>query len=356
MASLGNCKLDADDKFGPAVAPCARVFDFTLVFEHTILSIAPDALFILIATSRIWFLLRQPQRISKHGWLPIAKAINACLLIVPQLGLLVLYSRGRLVASTEPIPAAVLEICATVCFLPLSYVEHYRSIRPSTILICYLLFSVILDLPQARTLYLLPENGVLAGMYTAMVAVKATQLSLEIWSKKTLLEIRYHALPTENTNSILSRALFLWMNKLFIRGFRKATSFEDLGAIDSELGSAAVHEKIHQEWLKRDHSARWPLAQCLWNALRWSALSPVPARLCYGGFVFAQPFLIHRATQYLGQPSANQDTGYGLIAATACIYIGIAVSRRCFALFSRRLIAFVLRFRQPCTSINSIGI
>lgn len=47
-----------DDAFGPAVGDCRGGFDFTLLFEQSILSIAPSALFLLVAPVKIFRLLR----------------------------------------------------------------------------------------------------------------------------------------------------------------------------------------------------------------------------------------------------------------------------------------------------------
>jgi ATP-binding cassette subfamily C (CFTR/MRP) protein 1 len=49
-------------------------------------------------------------------------------------------------------------------------------------------------------------------------------------------------------------------------------------------------------------------------------------RVCLIGFNYAQPFLISSAIDYISQPTGDRNTGYGLIAATALIYLGIAVS------------------------------
>ena len=50
-------------------------------------------------------------------------------------------------------------------------------------------------------------------------------------------------------------------------------------------------------------------------------------RLCLVAFTFCQPFLITRAIDYVTDPGDNADKngGYGLIAATALVYLGLAV-------------------------------
>lgn len=57
-------------------------------------------------------------------------------------------------------------------------------------------------------------------------------------------------------------------------------------------------------------------------------LAVVVPRLALVGFNYAQPFLINRAIRLL-EEKWNDETrnyGYGLIAATGIIYLGIAVS------------------------------
>jgi hypothetical protein len=54
----------------------------------------------------------------------------------------------------------------------------------------------------------------------------------------------------------------------------------------------------------------------------------IPTRLALVGFTYGQTFLFTRAIDFLIQhkDKTNANTGYGLIAATFIIYVGIAVS------------------------------
>lgn len=62
----------ADGLFGPQLAGS---FDFTLLFEHSILSIIPSALFIIAAVMRLLYLL--PSHFGvKNGWLLWLKTVS----------------------------------------------------------------------------------------------------------------------------------------------------------------------------------------------------------------------------------------------------------------------------------------
>lgn len=54
----------------------------------------------------------------------------------------------------------------------------------------------------------------------------------------------------------------------------------------------------------------------------------VPTRLALIGFTYGQTFLFTRAINYLSEQkdTNSANSGYGLIAATFIIYLGIAVS------------------------------
>ncbi len=65
MAS--NCQASNDNSFGPIVEGCRSGFDFTLLFEQTILSIGPSAMLLLFAPPRFVKLLRSSKKtLSGH--------------------------------------------------------------------------------------------------------------------------------------------------------------------------------------------------------------------------------------------------------------------------------------------------
>ncbi len=51
------CPSHADDVFGPVVAqPCRQHFDFTLMFEQSILSIGPSSIMLLLLPMGLYWL------------------------------------------------------------------------------------------------------------------------------------------------------------------------------------------------------------------------------------------------------------------------------------------------------------
>ncbi|KAF7947159.1 uncharacterized protein EAE97_004408 [Botrytis byssoidea] len=271
-------------------------------------------------------------------------------LISGQIALLVFYTQSTTIRTQFSIPTTTLNLLAAVAIVPLSHLEQYRSVKPSTLISLYLAFSAGLDIPQARTLYNVPGQLRLAIVFSFSLAARIALLCLEVWDKRVFLMEQYQTLAAEVTGGIFSNSLFLWMNALFKRGYSKVISFEDLGQIDSNLGSAALHQRFQDSWKQQNREAKKPLLRSLWKAHRWSILLPVLPRLCYSGFLFAQPFLIERAISYLSQPSdvLEEDIGYGLIGATACIYLGIAISN---ALYRHHIYRNVTMIRGSLVSL-----
>lgn len=56
--NMANC---TDNEFGPVVRACRGDFDFTLLFEETILSATPSILVMVLAGARILYLRRRPK-------------------------------------------------------------------------------------------------------------------------------------------------------------------------------------------------------------------------------------------------------------------------------------------------------
>jgi hypothetical protein len=51
-----NCPVGADQAFGPSISQRCRGFDFTMMFEQTILSILPSSIFLILVVCRSYYL------------------------------------------------------------------------------------------------------------------------------------------------------------------------------------------------------------------------------------------------------------------------------------------------------------
>jgi ATP-binding cassette, subfamily C (CFTR/MRP), member 1 len=65
-----------DDTFGPHAANCRGGFDFTLLFEETILSLSPLAIVLIIAPLRIFYLFKKEKKVVQS---PVLSLKLVCL-------------------------------------------------------------------------------------------------------------------------------------------------------------------------------------------------------------------------------------------------------------------------------------
>ncbi len=149
------------------------------------------------------------------------------------------------------VPSAALSFVSTLGIYPLSYMEQTRNIRPSTLLEAYLLASMVLDIPQARTLFLLRHSSntaAIGAIFTASMGVKLVLWMLEAQSKTKHLKHAYKEYPPEATRGICNRTFFWWLNPLLLKGFRSLLSMEDLYTTDPALSSKLLGEKMQTAW------------------------------------------------------------------------------------------------------------
>ena len=80
MAGLSNLSTPCnglDDTFGPYAGECRGGFDFTLLFEETILTLLPLGITLLILFPRVLFLLGRPRKVVAGNTWPLVKIVSS---------------------------------------------------------------------------------------------------------------------------------------------------------------------------------------------------------------------------------------------------------------------------------------
>ncbi len=146
------------------------------------------------------------------------------------------------------IPSAVLLVAGSVLLCLLSYFEHHRTVKPSVLLTVYLLISLFFDAARCRTFWLHNRNQTLSILFSTNVAVKLLFLNLEVHSKRHILLPKFAAYPPEATSSDLNRWFFWWQNSLFLQGFTKNLSVDDLFPLDKQFASETLQNLFQPAW------------------------------------------------------------------------------------------------------------
>jgi hypothetical protein len=239
-----KCSPISDNVFGPQYCD---YFDFTLVFEQIFFQIAPCALLLLALPFRVSQLRRQKAKCAR-SWARLCKQVIISILALNQCALLVLWALSKNNSGTA-VAAASLSFLACLGLLWLSSLEHTRSASPSDIIGVFVLISIILDVPQARTLWLRHRSDTaVAAIFTACLAIKIAILFLEARSKGPWLLPPYRAHAPEALANIFNRTVLWWFGPLFLLGYRKNIRFEDLYPIDDSLLSDSVECRFMQYW------------------------------------------------------------------------------------------------------------
>ncbi|KAG4256700.1 hypothetical protein FPRO03_03710 [Fusarium proliferatum] len=310
--------LSCDDSFGPYAGGCRGGFDFTLLFEESILTIPITALVLLAAPCRVLYLLHKNKvKVENSRWL-YCKIIS----------FLISWTRSSAVTTRTSLATAALSFVASIGILCLSYVEHVYSYRPSTVLILFLLFSALFDAAQTRTLWLQGYNRPAA--ITALIAtvIKILMLAVEAIEKRRFLRPQYRALPPEVTGSVLSHWFFSWQIPMFRSGYSKHLEIEALFPLEKHFKSWYLQKLLQTAWVKASRKGNHALMLTVLRTLKWPTLSIIFPRLCFIGFTFCQPFLISATLAWAENDSDSDDMnqGYGLIGAWFLVFMGLAVT------------------------------
>ena len=214
--------------------------------------------------------------------------------------------------------------------ITLSFIDHSKSPRPSVLLNCYLFLTLLLDAAQTRTLFLSSDGKPELNysiVFTAALALKVGILVLEAQRKSKWMNWDEKEHSPEETSGIFSLGLFLWLNKIFLEGYKKVLSIKDLYSLDSSLDSKKLHDKFSGNM---DYSNitgdKFGLLKALVRTLKVPLLLPVAPRLALLTFTFCQPLFIERLLDHLSESQIDANMGYGLIGASILIYSGIGIS------------------------------
>ncbi|KPM35071.1 ABC transporter C family member 3 [Neonectria ditissima] len=371
------CAPSADAAFGPMVdAGCRQGFDFTVTFEQSVLVLLPASVLLLVAPLRLLHLRKARVKVAGRR-LRLLKLVSSDAFPAPQklslqaataalavlhLALVVLWAarpRGARLSRVS-VAAACVSLAASLTSCVLSYVEHVKSPRPSSLLNAFLLVSLLLDAALLRTLWLLPSSLVHASIpavSAAAFSLKAALVVLEAWDKSPYLVAGADPYAPEATAGLYARAVFAWVTPLLLTGFRRLLKPVDLFTLDGDMAAAGLDESFWRHWQKgsadpsyivapillkqplnsRDVLVLKPcsasprrkhrLIRCCVATLRWSLVAVALPRLALLAFTICQPLVLNRFLIFLDDSSQPVAIGHGLVAAYGLVYFGIAITQ-----------------------------
>ncbi|CAK43810.1 hypothetical protein CBS115989_4952 [Aspergillus niger] len=319
-----------DSSFGPVVNRCRDNFDFTLKFELLFFSIIPASIFIGLSIPRLAYLAPKRVLVTGSWFLAIKLAVIVSYVALHVSLLIFSIDLGRSRLSSLFISSEALTLGAAACIATLSYLEHYRSPRPSILLNAYLCICILLHIAQCRTLWLSAsskQDAIFTKIFTVAVSIEAAMFVLESRQKTCWLAKDTKGCGPEETSGLYSLSTFTWLNQLFWAGYKKVLGLDDLLPLDKEMDVRRLHARFMKHAGETLHGQKHGLVIVLTKTLLVPLLLPIGPRLAVTGFTFCQAFLIQSVLHFLeDKPEESQNLGYGLIGATILIYSGIAIA------------------------------
>ncbi|KAI0105969.1 putative ABC multidrug transporter [Daldinia grandis] len=316
-------------------------FDFNVQFEQLFFSIIPSILFITASLWRTFYQARKPTVVNAPAF-QLIKLGAITTYVGLELSLLILVAVGSFHVTSMFIASSVLKLVSALFMITLSLVDHSKSPRPSVLLNSYLFLTLLLDAAQARTLFLASGDKpelTYSSIFCAAMAFKVAILVLEAQrkSKWVCWDEKEHS--PEQTSGIFSLGVYFWLNRIFMEGYKKVLTLNDLYPLDSSLDGKLLHEEfsrhIDYSKLKGD---KFGLAKVLIRTLKVPLLLPIFPRLALLGFTFCQPFFIEKLLERLSEPGVDANVGYGFIGASILIYSGISISTSLCWYFHHRML------------------
>ncbi|TQW01447.1 ATP-binding cassette transporter [Cordyceps javanica] len=315
----------ADTLFGPQLLDR---FDFTLHFEHTILTILPNAIFLAGSLVCIYWLFHQPRQV-RRGFLWWFKIVSVfALLLATDICALTLWSLPD-VRTQFSAAAASTSCVASIFVVILVDTEHQRSVHSSGWLSFYLGLYTLLGIAKARSLFLRADLHTLAVLQVICTAFVAIILVLGEVSKAAEIidpKKREEASP-EALAGFWNRSCFFWLLPTLYNGSRHLLAMHDLHNLVQDLRGDQLYALFVPIWSRRDKKSSNKLFKVLVRTLIRSILVASLPRVALIGFSFAQPYLLERVVSLLESEHPRRDFENGLVIAAALIYAGIMASR-----------------------------
>ncbi|THX19328.1 P-loop containing nucleoside triphosphate hydrolase protein [Aureobasidium pullulans] len=320
----------------------AWVIDYATVFT-------PAACFILTAPLRLRALWSRSVAVKSATLLQLTKSVSRLLIfsgkrlysldlgsdddkvvsilfVAMNLTILLLNSSntGSNTPSVRLGPPILAFVAACVSVL-LSQWEHSRSIRPSHLLQTYLLLSLLGRLVHVYTHWPDVAATTERAIEISVCVTTAAFLTIESIQKDAFLTSRKRY-PPQVLRGVFGQRLFLWLNRLFHKGYNTVFNLNSLDRIDEVLSSLDDCRRLRMQWLKiRTQASHDLLLRSICRSIYVDLLFPIIPRVLLLAVNFAQPWLVQRLLGHVAQPTRSTREGVLLICATATTYTCLAI-------------------------------
>lgn len=363
--------IAADNSFGPQFL---NYFDLTLLFQHSIFTILPSALLILACPAYMYHHGRKAV-VADAGAQLWAKLAIALLLVGIEIFAAVSWSHQKLYRNDTAVLAAAFLCIGYAGLGILLFIEHRHTFRPSGLLAMFLILTIVFDGTKVRTHFTRTGLTVIGSLSIASMVLKAALVVLGEVSKRPLIRdknTRNNVTP-EVTSGFWGRALFVWLNKTFLTGFKTFLHNKDLPELEPEFKAEYLLHYFGSKWThgNRDpepcqenttksslanHADRNALLKLSFSAFWTAHASVVFPRLLFSAFNFCQPFIIQATVHKLAGNKADDYIRAWLVVALFASFFGRAVCILCKSFTRGLILTYLCRLQEACRIISLIAV
>ncbi|OAA70037.1 Vacuolar metal resistance and drug detoxification protein [Akanthomyces lecanii RCEF 1005] len=232
-----------DNTFGPVLPDH---FDFTLLFERSMLGMVPAGIAILIVPVYLRAMARAANQV-RPGRLLWAKLATAAALVGIQLASIILWHNAGLLRSDVALAASITSLVASLGIAIILYIAHTFFLCPSAFLSVYFSLTMVFDVTMARSYFLRHSIDALGGLQVTVAGLKLVLVLLEEVPKRQLFRSNLLRPGLGETVGFWNRTLLLWVNPLLRLGFRKNIHVEDLPEIGDRYDSQRLFDSDASE-------------------------------------------------------------------------------------------------------------
>ncbi len=171
-----------DNTFGPVLPDH---FDFTLLFERSMLGMVPAGIAILIVPVYLRAMARAANQV-RPGRLLWAKLATAAALVGIQLASIILWHNAGLLRSDVALAASITSLVASLGIAIILYIAHTFFLCPSAFLSVYFSLTMVFDVTMARSYFLRHSIDALGGLQVTVAGLKLVLVLLEEVPKRQL--------------------------------------------------------------------------------------------------------------------------------------------------------------------------
>lgn len=108
----------------------------------------------------------------------------------------------------------------------------------------------MLDLASSRTVFFIPGYHLVAPIQLTSYFVKLVIFAAEVTEKRRLLMTQWRDTSPEAAASIYNRVLFVWLDRLLLKGYTTLLTVDNLTPLDQDILDASRPTSLLERWDK----------------------------------------------------------------------------------------------------------